>query len=328
VSVRSVFLTGATGFIGTRLSERLSAAGWRLRCLVRSEARAARLRALGAELVVGDLTDRARLTQAMQTCELAYHLAGIYDLGVIDEAALQRTNVEGTRAFLDAVASAGIRKAVHVSTTVALGPSTEGESERFFEYDGPYPTAYHRTKAAAHRHARAAQDQGLPLVIVCPAYVYGPGDGGPAGRFINDLLQRRIPGLFTRPGWFSFVHVEDVARGLQLAGEQGQPGATYVLSGEPASLNDFALRIARLGEVRAPLLRFPPMVASLTGRLLDGLSRVTGKRFSISRESVAATARQRWLHSNARARNELHWQPRSLDAGLPETVAWFKAKLD
>ncbi|MGH8647631.1 MAG: NAD-dependent epimerase/dehydratase family protein, partial [Gammaproteobacteria bacterium] len=191
MSTRRVFLTGATGFIGTRLAERLGASGYTLRCLVRTDARATRLRELGAEILLGNVTDRALLERGMQDCELAYHVAAIYDLGVLNPSVMQQTNVEGTRAFLEAAGASRIRKAVYVSTTVALGPSSEGESENVTEYDGPYPSAYHRTKAQAHRLAREAQTRELPLIIVCPAYVYGPGDEGPAGRFIADLLRRR-----------------------------------------------------------------------------------------------------------------------------------------
>lgn len=325
MSAPLVFLTGATGFIGLRLAEQLHRSGARLRCLVRTDAKAALLRDFDAEIVPGEVTDRAVLRRGMRGCSMAYHLAAKYDLGVVDARVMERSNVEGTRAFLDSAAATGIEKAVYVSTTVALGPGDDGESVE--AYAGPYPSVYHRTKAEAHRIARAVQARGHPVVIACPAYVYGPRDEGPAGRFIRDLLRRRVPGLLTDPGWFSFVHVDDVASGLRLIGEQGQSGATYVLSGEAESMNGFAERVTKLAGVRAPVLRFPPFLASLTGRMLDGLTRATGVRFPITRETVDATAHDRWLHSHARARQELGWQPRSLDVGLPETVSWFQKHL-
>jgi nucleoside-diphosphate-sugar epimerase len=323
----SVFLTGATGFIGSRLAERLVAGGAQLRCLVRSRKNAASLQALGAELIAGDATDRAALRRGMQGCSLAYHVAAIYDLGVVDARLLEQTNVEGTRAFLETARELHIPRGVYVSTTAALGPATDGVNESLVEYSGPYPSAYHETKARAHRLAREAQAQGLPLVIVCPAIVYGPGTGGPLGRFLEDLLQRRLPGLVSNSAWFSFVHVDDIADGLVQAGEKGQPGATYVLAGEAESFNNFARRVAALSDTRLPVLRFPPALASLTGRILDGVTRATGHRFAITRESVAATSRARWLHSDSQSRRELGWSPRSLDAGLPDTVKWFKHHL-
>ncbi|HEX7048679.1 MAG TPA: NAD-dependent epimerase/dehydratase family protein [Longimicrobiales bacterium] len=322
---RRVFLTGATGFIGTRLARRLAADGDRLRCLVRADSDTAELERLGAERIEGDITDAAALVRGLDGVELAYHLAAIYDVGVVDERAMTRTNVEGTRAFLDAVARAGTPRAVYVSTTAALAPVTDGEGDENTEYppDARYPSAYHRTKAEAHRLARAAQRDGLPLIIACPAYVYGPGDRGPGGRFLMDLLAGRMPGLLARPGWFSYVHVDDVVEGLILAAERGVPGETYVLSGEHCSVNDFAARAAALAGRRPPRLRFPVPLARLTGTALDAIGRRTGMRFPISRESVDVAAELRWLHSNAKAGRELGWTPRPLADGLPETIAWF-----
>ena len=325
--MRTVFLTGATGFIGGRLARRLSGRGDRMRCLIRASSRSGNLRELGAELVVGELNDVDTLTRAMKGCDVAYHLAAIYDIGVVSAAELQRVNVSGTRAFVEAATRAGVPRAVYVSTTVALGPSDGGADENLHEYAGPYPSTYHRTKAEAHRLAREAMDRGAPLIIACPAFVYGPGDAGPGGRFIADLLRRRVPALLTSPAWFSYVHVEDVASGLELIGEHGRLGGTYVLSGEAASMNAFAERVAKVGGVKPPPLKFPPAVAELTGRLLDPLSRLSGIRLPISREAVATTARDRWIHSHARAERELGWKPRTLNDGLPETVAWFRGQL-
>jgi nucleoside-diphosphate-sugar epimerase len=323
---RLVFLTGATGFIGSRLAARLAARGDRLRCLVRGRSETAALERLGSELVEGELTDPATLTRALEGVDLAYHLAAIYDVGVVDAASLERVNVGGTAAFLEAVERAGTPRAVYVSTTAALAPAPAGEGDETSEVEpgASFPSVYHRTKTEAHRRARAAQAAGLPLVMVCPAFVYGPGDRGPGGRFTADLLAGRVPGLLSRAGWFSYVHVDDVVEGLLLAGDQGRPGEVYVLSGEHCSVDDFAARVCALAGKRPPLLRFPIPLARLSGSALDLVSRLTGFRFPISRENVDVTAGLRWLHSHAKATRELGWHPRSLDEGLPETVAWFR----
>lgn len=317
---RPVFLTGATGFIGGRLAEALHARGRRLRCLVRDPGRAAALERLGAELVVGDITDEAALARGLEGADVAFHLAAIYDIGVVDGAALERVNVGGTEAFLRAVQHAGTGLAVYVSSTVALGPTGRVEGDETSRWHGPFPTAYHRTKTRAHELALAAQAVGLPLIIVCPAYVYGPGDRGPVGRFLAELLSGRLPGLVDDPAWFSYVHVEDVAAGLVAAAERGRPGATYVLSGEGATFNDFAELAALHAGVPAPRVRLPRALALAAGSAADVLSRITGRRFSLSREGVRAVTRERWLHSHALAERELGWRPRPLSAGLRPTV--------
>jgi nucleoside-diphosphate-sugar epimerase len=321
-----IYITGATGFIGERLARRLLERGEKIRCLVRSPQRAEKLQALGAELMVGELTDEQAHRDGMRDAKLAYHLAAVYDLGIVDAAELTRTNVEGTRAFLSAVRSTNIPRAVYTSTNVALGPCRGADREPRDAYAGPYPSEYHRTKAEAHRLARAAQDAGLPLVIVCPSLVYGPGDNGPGGRFIKDLLRRRVPGLLSQPAQFSYVHVDDVVDGLIAAGERGKVGEVYLLTGDPHSVNEFAAHVTGAVGRKAPMLRFPTPLARMTGSLLDAIARPTGWRFSITRENVATASVDDWAHTHDRATRDLGYTPRSLDRGLPETVASFQTR--
>lgn len=316
-----VFLTGATGFIGRRLARALSERGYRLRCLVRDPARAGDLTALGAELVTGDAADEAAVRKGLDGVRLACHVAGVYDFGAIDEAAMERTNVGGTRAFIAGLRSANVERALHTSTTIALGPAAHGVGGDDDVYPGPYPSAYHRTKTEAHHLATAAQREGAPLVIVCPGFVYGPGSTGPGGGYIRDVLRHRVPGLSTKPAWFSYVHVDDVVSGMIAALERGRLGATYVLSGEHMSVNDFTSMIARLGGTWAPPLRLPPTLIQATGSLMDAVGRLFDIRLPISRELAdTAGTGERWVHSHARASAELGYAPRSLADGLPETV--------
>jgi dihydroflavonol-4-reductase len=322
---REVFLTGATGFIGSRLAKALIGRGDRLRCLVRDTAAARWLERLGARLIQGDITDDIALQYGLRGADIGYHLAGLYELGVTDHAAMERVNVDGTRAFLLVGESAGVPKLVHVSSSAALGPTPDGESNATREYDGPYPSVYHRTKAHAHRLARRAQERGQPVIIVCPSNVYGPGDHGPNARFIADLVRGRMPGLMAEPGSYSYVHVDDVVSGLLAAGDVGRPGETYILSGEPLSINEFAERVAAEAGVPAPKLRLPTGLVRAGGAALDLLARLTGARFAITREGVDTSA-QRWLHGHAKATEALGWKPRTVSEGLPETVAWFRER--
>jgi dihydroflavonol-4-reductase len=328
VPARLVFVTGATGFIGSRLARRLAGAGERLRCWVRPSSRTGELERLGAEIVRGELDDVASLARALAGADVAYHLAAMYDVGVVDAGAMEWVNVGGTRAFLEAVQRAGTSLAVYVSSTVALGPVAEGVGDESTEHGPVFTSVYERTKVEAHRLARAAQARGLPLVIACPANVYGPGDEGPNGRYIRDLLRGRLPGLPMKPAWFSYVHVDDVADALARLSTSGRPGETYVLSGEDRSLNDFSREVAALACVRAPWLRFPAPAILATGVLLDALSRATGGglKLPISRETAATSAGLRWLHSHDKASRELGWTPRPLSQGLPETIAWFSGR--
>ncbi|HYC77769.1 MAG TPA: NAD-dependent epimerase/dehydratase family protein, partial [Planctomycetota bacterium] len=170
------------------------------------------------------------------------------------------------------------------------------------------------------------QRRGARVVIACPAYVYGPGDAGPGGRFISDLLRGRVPALVSETAWFSFVHVDDAVEGLVRVGDSGRIGAVYVLSGEALSFHDWVRAVAAAAGAKVPPLRIPATLARTTGRLLDRVSRTTGWRFPLTAEGIELVARGRWLHPHDRATRELGWTPRSVAEGLPETVAWFRAK--
>lgn len=315
------FLTGGTGFIGGRLAAALHARGYRLRCLVRSRERARGLAALGAELIVADVTDESALQQGMRGAALAYHAAAMYDIGRVDRAAMRHANVAGTQAFLNALERADVGQAVYVSTTIVLaGMSSEaGEDVRLME--PPFLTEYQRTKAAAHGLVQQAQLAGAPLVIACPAAVYGPGDSGPSGKYMLDVLRHRIPGMSTRPTVFSYVHVDDVVAGLVAAGAQGERGATYVLSGEAMDANEFTRRIAQLANTWVSPLRFPPFMVKLTGVVMDAVGSVLHVRLPVSRELAAIGGTGlRAVHPYTRAARELGYRPRSIAEGLPETV--------
>lgn len=290
---------------------------------MRDRARAADLVALGAELIDGDATDGAAVLRGIAGVDVAFHLAGIYEIGVVDRAALERVNVHGARVFLGALDASGVKRGVFVSTTAAFGPSEGGRVDIDARYTGPYPSTYHRTKTEAHWLAREAQRRGAPLVIVSPAFVYGPGDAGPPGRLIRDLLKHRVPGLLSEPASFSFVHVDDVAAAIAAAGELERTSRVYAIGGEVCTINDFAEQVCALLGRRAPRLRFPVPLARVTGHVLDAVTRLSGARFTISAESIRVTARTSWCHDDPQAAAELGHAPRPLAEGLPPTVEWF-----
>lgn len=319
----TVFLTGGTGFIGSRVATLFSERGHALRCLVRSGSDVARLEALGADLITGDVTRPETMAEGVEGADVAVHLAAIYRFGRLDRGRMQAVNVAGTKNFLTAVHQAQTPRPVYVSTTLALGPAPPGSprGDENSTHPGSYASEYERTKTTAHHAATEAQREGVPLIIVCPAFVYGPGDTGPVGSSLEDLLRGRLPALATRMVHFSFVHVDDVAEGIVRAATRGRPGETYVLSGDERPMDEFLELAAALAGRRAPRLRVPPFVVRLTGRLMDAASALTGVRLPVSHENAATTTgERRLLHSHEKATRELDWRPRGLEEGLPGAV--------
>src|SRR5436190_14962306 len=235
-----VFLTGATGFIGGAGARALRDRGDDVRALVRDPERASDLDEIGVELVVGDVTDRESIADALKGCEAAIHGAAIYEVGIkrSEHPRMYAANVEGTENVLRAALEAGTPRVVYVSTVACFG-NTQGEIvDETAEHQGDYGSYYEETKVLAHRAARRLIDEnGLPCVIVQPGGVYGPGDHSAVGDVIERFAKGRLPMMAFPDLGFNMVHRDDVAEGVLLALDKGEPGQAYVLGGEISTLS-------------------------------------------------------------------------------------------
>jgi farnesol dehydrogenase len=325
-----LLLTGGTGFLGRRSAARLAQAH-ELRVLVRHDSARERFPA-GVELVAGDVTDRDSLTRAMAGCDAVVHAAALVKIAA-PRAEFDRVNVGGLDNVLAAGAAAGVKRVVYVSSFIALGPSERGAGGTLDE--GAEPTFpgrvwindYERTKALADASARRAIAAGIPLVVVYPGVIYGPGElteGNIVVRHLLDLAHRRLPALVGKPErrW-NYAFVDDVAEGVARALERAPAGGRYVLGGENVTQAEFYRLVALLGGVRVPGARMPDWLAKSAGlamklgaALAGGTPRLTPDLVEIYRHD--------WAYDSAKAARELDYRPRSLEAGLKETFAWLK----
>ena len=174
-------LTGATGFVGGALARQLREAGHEVTALVRDPARAEQLTALGVSLVRGDLDDSEALERTCTATDVFFHVAGWYKVGTRDKAEGWRVNVDGTRAALTAAQRTGVPRVVYTST-LAVNSDTKGKVvDETYRFTGQHLSVYDETKAQAHDVAHEFADAGLPVVIVMPGLVYGPGDTALSG---------------------------------------------------------------------------------------------------------------------------------------------------
>src|SRR5579883_1075660 len=171
------FVTGATGFVGGRVVRQLIEAGHQVVAVVRTPAKAKDLRALGVDVQQGDVTDRESMREPMRGTDGVFHIAGWYKVGVKDKSEGEKINIQGTRNVLELMQELGIRKGVYTST-LAVNSDTHGKLvDETYHYTGPHLSEYDRTKWVAHYEvADPLIAQGLPLVIVQPGVIYGPGD--------------------------------------------------------------------------------------------------------------------------------------------------------
>lgn len=306
------FVTGATGFVGGRLAERLRKRGDEVVALVRTPVRAERLRGLGCELAEGDLSSRAGLAAAAAGSDAVFHLAAIYRNGVpaSRRPELFEVNVQGTENVLDAAVDAGVARIVYVSSNVVFG-NTRGRvvDETYEPPAGEYVSVYHETKALAHRAAEERIARGAPVVIVQPGGIYGPGDHTGIGPLLEGAARGKLVVLPFGSAGLNWTYVEDAAEGILLAHDRGRVGETYVVGGEIATLREAVERAFAVAGRRPRIIPVPTWLV----RLATPLGPLLG--LSVS-DYVSASDGVTYWGTDAKARRELGYAPRSLDEGL------------
>lgn len=251
---KSVFVTGATGFIGSRLVPRLLKRGHHVTALARRPEQAGHLRALGVQLLRGDVTQPESLTEGMQGADWLLHLANHYSLHERDESIYTRVNVVGNRNVMRAALEAGVGKVVHVSSGVSYGISPD-QPLREDSRVGPFPNAYWRTKHLGDEEVWHLHRQGLPVTAVYPGGVVGANDPNATGAWIRRLAQRRQPVRAFEDRGFTYVAVDDVAEAIVLAAErEDNVGERYLIGREFLTNRAFVELVAELAGSPLPPL--------------------------------------------------------------------------
>jgi nucleoside-diphosphate-sugar epimerase len=313
------FVTGATGFIGGEIVKQLIGRGHKVVALVRSPERAGMLKALGVEMHPGDITDRDTLKAPMTGVDGVFHVAAWYKVGVKEPLA-DRINVDGTRNVLKTMCELGIARGVYTST-VAVFSDTKGiVPDETYRYEGNHLSEYDRTKWIAHyRVAVPKIEAGLPLMIVMPGLVYGPGDTSGMRTALVDLLRGRMPFTPARTA-FCWGHIEDTARGHILAMEKGQPGETYIIAG-PRHSFEYAFDLAAsLARVRPPFLHPGPHAMRATAGAMAALGHLMKLPPAFTPEALRVLAGTTYLGSNEKAVRELGFHARPLEEGMAQTL--------
>jgi dihydroflavonol-4-reductase len=323
---KPALVTGATGFVGAAVARALLGQGRKVRVLARRFSDKSNLRNLNVEIREGALEDRASLDAALGGCGTLFHVAADYRLWVRDPAAMHRANVEGTRTLMEAALAAGIERVVHTSSVAVLGIAKEGAADEttpsiVADMIGPYK----RTKFLAEEIVRdLVRARGLPAVIVNPSTPIGPGDikPTPTGRMIVEAGSGRMP-AFVDTG-LNIVHVDDVAAGHLLAEERGRVGERYILGGENLTLREILGRIAGLVGRAPPRISLPVSLLMPLALAAEGVARMTGKEPFVTIDGLRL-ARKKMYFSSDKARRELGYAPRPVDAAFADAVAWFRS---
>jgi len=314
-------VTGATGFLGAHLTRQLVERGDEVTVLVRPKSNLETLEGLELATTRGSVLDRRAVRRALRGVERVFHAAGTTDLR-LPRAQTFALNVEGTRLVLEEALRAGVGRVVYTSSVAAIGPVRRGgvATEAHAWDAGRYAIPYVDSKHEAETVALALADRGLPVVIVNPATLLGPGDPGRSSTvLVRRFMRRQIPAYVD--GTLNIVGVQDVARGHLLADERGAPGERYILGNRNFTMDRLFADLARLSGIDPPALKLPVGVALA---LATAGHSVAGGALPSPAEVRAVSLN--WACSSAKAKRELGWRTSPHEDCLEETIAWYRER--
>ncbi|KIL38069.1 hypothetical protein SD70_28785 [Gordoniibacillus kamchatkensis] len=313
----TIFVTGGNGFIGSRVVRLLAERGYRVRCLLRPFSDTSRIDHVPVERVVGDILMPDTLREGMHGCAGVVHMAGLSNWKDIASERMPAIVEEGTRHVLESARLNGGLRTVFVSTLAAVNgtaaPVIMNETTVYELPDHP-DFAYAASKRKAEEMCRRMADDGLPVVIVNPAEVYGPLDFGlVTARNLVDMAKNN-PVLICSGGT-GIVHVEDAAAGIVAALEKGRSGERYILGGENLTIRELALMTVSILQQRKKVWTLPNGLIRFAARW--------GKRLGVPlpfEPDVIPYATRYWMMDNTKARVELGVQFRSAEETLRDTL--------
>lgn len=322
------FVTGATGFLGSHVARTLTENGADLRLLVRANSNTKNIDDLKADRVIGDLRDPASLEKGIAGCEVVFHVAADYRLWVRDPEEMYQSNVEGTRAILDAARKTKVRRVVYTSSVATMGftsngqPADENSPVLLDNMIGPYKRSKFMAEGVATEAARGGQD----VVIVNPTTPVGERDikPTPTGRIVVDFLKRKFP-AYVDTG-LNLVDATKCARGHIAALEKGKSGERYILGGENLTLKQILDKLATITGLPSPSIRVPYVLALATGVIDEMVTgRIRGKEPRATIDAVRM-GRKKMFVTSAKAEQELGWKCMAVDTALRRAVDWFREK--
>lgn len=274
-----IFITGATGFIGTHLVRKLAKTDHDLYCLVRQGSNASQIQEVGATVITGDVTDKKSLLQGIEGCDWLVNLANIYSFWEPKRRLYKEVNVIGTKNVMESAIEKGISKIVHVSTALIYGKPADGPFTEKSEVGPVRFSEYAQTKYEGDLIAWELFDrQGLPLVVVYPGMVIGPENPKYGAQLVRNLVERRMPVSAFANKTSSMVYVGDVADVIIAALEKdGNLGEKYLV-GQQILMVEFYQMISEISGASLPKLSLPDRVAMINGYFMTFIANLTKKQ--------------------------------------------------
>ena len=323
-----IFVTGATGFIGSALVRTLADSGHTVHALFRSRSKTPAIKHAHVRLFKGNLLDQKSIERAMSGCQWVFHTAAMTKIWSKIPNRYHDINVTGTKNVLEAALHLGVKKAVITSTAGVFGPSLDGCVDENTVKKTEWFTEYERTKTQADSLALSYIEKGLHIVMVCPTRVYGPGlikESNSTARMIQLYIKGRwriIPGSGKNIG--NYVYIDDVVKGHILAMDKGLPGEKYILGGENVSYSGFFATLRKVSQKEHALFRLPLFIMIFLSSFMKFLAKWFDIYPLITPEMVKKLTCD-WVVSSDKAARELGYSPLSLETGIKKTIDWLNS---
>ncbi len=325
--MKTVLVTGSTGYLGRRLVMRLAKEGIRVHALYRAEEKIRGWEHENIRFFKGTMGDEESIDRAMQGCTEVYHLAAFASVWTRDFGNFYEENVGGTVRLLESALKQGVNRFVFTSTAGVLGPSGVNPNTEEKQFTGNYFTHYDRSKAEAEKRVLEYASRGLHAVVVNPTRIYGPGDLSKSNALTGIIIRylkgrwKIIPGDGTSIG--NYVYVDDVVECHLLAMEKGRSGERYLCGGDNVSFNELFETLSGISGVKRRLIKIPFAIMLIISGGFLVLAWLTGWNPPIT-PAFVRRYNHNWVVSSRKAEKELGYSPLSFKEGLKQTVKWIR----
>ncbi len=324
LSDHSFFITGATGFVGSKLAEELCRRGLEVHILRRKSSSNPFLDTLPVHHHIGDIRDKQAVETAMANTSAVFHCAGFVSFWKKMRRKQYEVNVDGTEVVASTALELGIRRFVHTSSVAALGPAVNGtiiDEQTPFGWD-KYDIGYNISKHEAELRVIEKIKNGLDAVIVNPSTIVGPGDVNMHGSaIVSNVLAGRLPFFIETP--MNIVDIDDIVHGHILAFEKGRTGERYILSGHSRPLGELLDTIRKIAGGKAPRIKIPFPIAYMLATLIEFTGTVLNKKPLVTR-ALLKVGKYRGGFSCRKAENELGYTRIPLEETILKAADWLK----
>lgn len=317
-----VAVTGGSGIVGAAVVRHLVEAGHDVEALARSSEASARISAIGAKPVTGDVLDLESLVRLVSGVERVFHVAGINEMCSPDPARMARVNIVGTANVRDACVAAGVSRLIHTSSAVAIGEMKGTVGSEASPHRGFYLSSYERSKHISEQVVLEGTP-GLEVICVNPSSVQGPGRATGTGKLILDVMRGRLPFLVETT--VSIVDIDDCARGHLLAADQGHPGERYLISGVSMTIREAIALLAQVSGLTIKARFLPGSLVATVAGVVELGARVVRRPPPVCREMVRVL-RHGHRYDGTKATRDLGLSYTPVEDTVAHAIEWFQAQ--